>query len=110
MDFTTRALNTLFSWLNKTVRNVIDYNNAHVDFPLGADVLEQYVSKRTLVSLIGAFSGDSRLDLLAEMGGFLRGQTGVDLPPLAPGSSLIDYDVQVASWRRGRMARKSAYR
>jgi len=31
---TTRALNTLFSLLNKTVRNVIDYNNAHSDFPL----------------------------------------------------------------------------
>jgi len=31
------------------------------------------------------------------MGEFLRGQTGVDLPPLAPGSSPIDYDVQVAS-------------
>ena len=35
MDFTaTRALNTLFSLLNKTVRNVIDYNNTHSDFPL----------------------------------------------------------------------------
>jgi dynein heavy chain 1 len=98
MDFTvTRALNTLFSLLNKTVRNVIDYNNAHSDFPLAAEVLEQYVSKRVLVSLIWAFSGDARLDLRAEMGEFLRGQTGVDLPPLTPGSSLIDYDVQVAS-------------
>lgn len=98
MDFTiTRALNTLFSLLNKTVRNVIDYNNTHSDFPMGAEVLEQYVSKRTLVSLIWAFSGDARLDLRAEMGEFLRGQTGVDLPPLAPGSSLIDYDVQVTS-------------
>ncbi|KAF8321764.1 dynein heavy chain protein 1 [Clavulina sp. PMI_390] len=98
MDFTTtRALNTLISLVNKTVRNIIDYNNTHSDFPLSAEVMEQYVCKRMLVSLIWAFSGDARLELRAQMGDFLRGQTGVDLPPLAPGSSLIDYDVQVNS-------------
>jgi dynein heavy chain 1 len=98
MDFTvTRALNTLFSLLNKTVRNVIEYNLQHSDFPLAPEPVEQYVTKRLLVSIIWAFSGDAKLDLRAEMGDFLRKHTGIDLPPLAPGSSLIDYDVQVAS-------------
>lgn len=98
MDFTaTRALNTLFSLINKTVRNVVEYNNQHPDFPLSNDRVEQYVSKRLLVNIIWAFTGDAKLDLRAEMGDFLRGQTGVDLPPLLPGSSLIDYDVQVAT-------------
>jgi hypothetical protein len=31
------------------------------------------------------------------MGDFLHRHTGVDPPPLPPGSSLIDYDVQVSS-------------
>ncbi|KAF8592026.1 dynein heavy chain protein 1 [Ramaria rubella] len=98
MDFTsTRALNTLFSLINKTVRNVIDYNNQHSDFPLGGERVEQYVTKRLLISIIWAFSGDAKLDLRAEMGEFLSGRTGVDLPPLAPGTSLLDFDVQVAS-------------
>ncbi|KAF8238396.1 dynein heavy chain protein 1 [Tricholoma matsutake] len=98
MDFTvTRALNTLFSLLNKTVRNVIEYNFQHSDFPLASERVEQYVTKRLLVSIIWAFSGDAKLDLRAEMGDFLRKQTGIDLPPLAPGSSLIDYDVQVSN-------------
>ncbi|QRW00298.1 cytoplasmic dynein 1 heavy chain 1 [Ceratobasidium sp. AG-Ba] len=98
MDFTpTRALNTLFSLINKTVRNVVEYNNQHPDFPLTHERIEQYVSKRLLVNIIWAFTGDAKLDLRAEMGDFLRGQTGVDLPPLLPGSSLIDYDVQVAT-------------
>lgn len=98
MDFTvTRALNTLFSLLNKTVRNVIEYNLQHSDFPLASERVEQYVTKRLLVSIIWAFSGDAKLDLRAEMGDFLRKQTGIDLPPLAPGSSLIDYDVQVSN-------------
>ncbi|KAG9099539.1 hypothetical protein FS749_001026 [Ceratobasidium sp. UAMH 11750] len=98
MDFTaTRALNTLFSLINKTVRNVVEYNSQHPDFPLPHERVEQYVSKRLLVSIIWAFTGDAKLDLRAQMGDFLRGQTGVELPPLLPGSSLIDYDVQVAT-------------
>ncbi|KAI0762764.1 dynein heavy chain protein 1 [Fomes fomentarius] len=98
MDFTvTRAMNTLFSLINKTVRNVIEYNNQHSDFPLAHDRIEQYVTKRLLVNIIWAFSGDARLELRAELGDFLRKQTGVDLPPLNQGGSLLDYDVQVAN-------------
>ncbi|PFH54718.1 hypothetical protein AMATHDRAFT_72478 [Amanita thiersii Skay4041] len=98
MDFTTtRALNTLFSLLNKTVRNVIEYDNQHPDFPLSQERIEQYSIKRLLVSIIWAFSGDAKLDFRAEMGEFLRKHTGIDLPQLAPGSSLIDFDVQVST-------------
>ncbi|KAG9023665.1 hypothetical protein FRB95_012647 [Tulasnella sp. JGI-2019a] len=98
MDFTvTRALNTLFSLVNKTVRNVIEYNTSHSDFPLSHERTEQYVSKRMLVSIIWAFSGDSRLDLRAELGDFIRNHTGVDMPPLIHGTSLLDYDIQVGS-------------
>jgi dynein heavy chain 1 len=98
MDFTeTRALTTLFSLINKTVRNVVEYNLQHPDFPLTLDRMEQYVSKRLLVNIIWAFSGDAKLELRAELGEFLRKQTGIDLPPMGPGSSLIDYDVQVSN-------------
>ena len=96
MDFTTtRALNTLFSLINKTVRNIIEYNMQHSDFPLSPERVEQYVTKRLLVNIIWAFSGDGKLDFRAEMGDFLRKQTGIDLPPLTQGGSLLDYDVQI---------------
>lgn len=98
MDFTvTRALNTLFSLINKTVRNIIEYNMQHSDFPLSAERVEQYVTKRLLVSIIWAFSGDAKLDLRANVGEFLRKQTGIDLPHMGPGTSLIDFDVQVSN-------------
>ncbi|KAG2057179.1 hypothetical protein BDR06DRAFT_1019336 [Suillus hirtellus] len=98
MDFTsTRALHTLFSLLNKTARNVIEYNLQHSDFPLAPEKVEQYVTKRLLVSIIWAFSGDAKLDLRAEMGYFLRKQTGIDLPTMSSDSSLIDFDVQIAT-------------
>lgn len=98
MDFTTtRALNTLFSLVNKTVRNVLEYNSQHSDFPLSAEQVGQYVTKRLLISIIWAFSGDTKLDLRAELGHFLSQRTGVDLPPMLAGASLIDFDVQIAS-------------
>ncbi|KAK1226991.1 dynein heavy chain [Marasmius sp. AFHP31] len=98
MDFTTtRALNTLFSLINKTVRNIIEYNFQHSDFPLPFERVEQYTTKRLLVSIVWAFSGDAKLDLRSEMGDFLRNRTGIDLPPLGPGGSLIDFDVQIAT-------------
>lgn len=98
MDFTTtRALHTLFSLLNKTARNIIEYNIQHSDFPLPPEKIEQYVTKRLLVSIIWAFSGDAKLDLRAEMGEFLRKQTGIDLPPMGAEASLIDFDVQITT-------------
>jgi dynein heavy chain 1, cytosolic len=98
MDFTTmRAVSTLFSLINKTVRNILEYNVQHPDFPLQADQVESYVTKRLLVGIVWAFTGDSRLDTRAQMGDFLRDHSGLDLPPLGPGSSLIDYDVAIGS-------------
>ena len=69
MDFTTtRANTTLFSLVNKTVRNIIEYNSQHPDFPLSPEKVEQYVTKRVLINIIWAFAGDAKLELRAEMG------------------------------------------
>ncbi|PWN18755.1 cytoplasmic dynein heavy chain 1 [Microstroma glucosiphilum] len=101
MDFTfARAVGTLFSLINKTVRNVLDYNGQHSDFPLSPEIVEQYAQKRLLISILWAFTGDSKLDVRAEMGEFLTRQTSIEMPSLGPGSSLIDFDVLVnnAEW------------
>ena len=98
MEFTSiRALNTLFSLLNKTTRNVVEYDIQHPDFPLSAEKVEEYVTKRFLIATIWAFCGDAKLDIRAQMGEFLRGRTAVDLPNLSSGSSLLDFDVHVSS-------------
>lgn len=97
MDFTeARALSTLFSLINKTIRNILDYNAQHPDFPLNPDQIEAYATRRLLIAIVWAFTGDAKLDVRSEMGEYLRSHTGVDLPPLGPGSSLIDYDVTFA--------------
>nr|CDI53148.1 cytoplasmic dynein heavy chain 1 [Melanopsichium pennsylvanicum 4] len=94
MDFTeARALSTLFSLINKSIRNILDYNAQHPDFPLNPEQIEAYSTRRLLLALVWAFTGDAKLDVRAEMGEHLRHHTGVDLPALGPGISLIDYDV-----------------
>ncbi|KAK9719430.1 dynein heavy chain [Basidiobolus ranarum] len=94
MDFTRmRVINTLFSLLNKTVRNILEYNSQHPDFPMGVDHMENYISKRIVYSVIWSFSGDAKLNLRTELGEFVRGITTIDLPALAPGMSIIDFDV-----------------
>ncbi|CAG8442752.1 1825_t:CDS:10 [Diversispora eburnea] len=98
MDFTYgRVLNTLFSLLNKSVRNVIEYNNTHPDFPMPNDHLEAYTTKRLALGVIWSFTGDAKLDLRTRLGEYVRGILTIDLPPAQPGSSIIDYDVQITN-------------
>ena len=101
MDFTViRALNTLFSLLKGTIRNVLDYNLRHADFPLAVEKVDSYVVRKLLLNVIWSFCGDSRLQLRADLGDHLRVKTGIEMPPLGSGASLIDYDVDIvtASW------------
>ncbi|KAJ3049329.1 hypothetical protein HK097_009672, partial [Rhizophlyctis rosea] len=98
MDFTRmRVLNTLFSLVNKTARNVIEWNSNHPDFPMSGEHLQNYVSKRLVVSLVWSFSGDAKLDLRAQLGEFLRTVSTVDLPLVEGAGSVIDYDVDIAT-------------
>jgi dynein heavy chain 1 len=98
MDYTVvRAINTLFLLLKATVRNIIEYNIRHADFPLPADKIDAYVKRRLLLNVVWSFVGDSRLDVRAELGEKLRLVSGIETPTMQPGSSLIDFDVNVAN-------------
>jgi dynein heavy chain 1, cytosolic len=62
MDFTRfRALSSLFSMLNQAVRNVLNYNHTHPDFPMQLDQLERYVPKSLVYALLWSFAGDGKL-------------------------------------------------
>lgn len=94
MDFTRlRALNSLFSMLHQMVRNVLNYNQTHPDFPMQFDVLEQYVPRYLIYSIIWSFSGDAKLSLRAEMGDFIRSTTTIPLP--SGTIPVIDYEVSL---------------
>lgn len=100
MEFTDiRALNTLFSLLNKACRNVLEYNIQHVDFPLDTEQMESYISKKFLVALVWSFTGDCKLGDRKSFGEYVSGLSTIDTPSLID-SSLIDFDVSLprAEW------------
>ncbi|RXG49840.1 hypothetical protein VDGE_00518 [Verticillium dahliae] len=101
MDFTVaRVLNTLFSLLNKAVRDMIEYNAQHSDFPLEPEQVEAYVSKKLLLALVWSLTGDCPLNDRKTFGDAVAGLASFGSPPLNGASSLIDFDVSLpkAEW------------
>lgn len=95
-----RVLNTLFSLLNKACRTIIEYNMQHEDFPLDPELIESYISKKTLLSLVWALAGDCPLKERKLFGEYIVGLSTNETPLLGDSSSLIDYDVSLpkANW------------
>ncbi|KAK5628509.1 hypothetical protein RRF57_004225 [Xylaria bambusicola] len=101
MEFTVaRVLTTLFSLLNKAVRDMIEYNASHIDFPLDPEQIEVYVSKKLLLALVWALTGDCPLNDRKTFGDKVGALASFGSPPLDGTSSLIDFDVSLpqAEW------------
>ncbi|KAF7869712.1 hypothetical protein EAF04_004496 [Stromatinia cepivora] len=101
MDYTiSRVLNTLFSLLNKAVRDIIEYNTQHVDFPLDPDQVESFIAKKLLLALVWSLTGDCPLGDRKSFGDCLAGLATFGNPILGDNSSLIDFDVTLpqAEW------------
>lgn len=101
MQFTEmRALNTLFSLLNKSCKTIMEYNAHHEDFPLEPEQVESFTSKKMLLALVWALVGDCPIRERRAFGEHIAGLTTFDTPTLNESSSLIDYDVSLpqAEW------------
>jgi dynein heavy chain 1, cytosolic len=105
MEFTiARVLNTLFSLLNKSVRDIIEYNTQHADFPLDPEQIESFVSKKLLLALVWSLTGDCPLVDRKNFGNYVAGLSTFGSPIVDGSSSLIDFDVTLpkadwASWQ-----------
>lgn len=101
MEFTQiRALNTLFSLLNKACRTMIEYNFQHEDFPLSSDQIESFISKKTLIALIWALAGDCPMRERKVFGDYIARLSTTETLLLGESLSLIDFDVSLpkADW------------
>lgn len=95
MDFTRlRALSSLFSMLNQAVRNVLQYNHSHTDFPLPSEQLERYMPKCLVYALLWSFAGDAKLKVRSDLGDFVRSITTVPLPT-QNNIPIIDFEVSI---------------
>lgn len=103
MEFTAaRVLGTLFSLLNKAVRDMIEYNAQHSDFPLEPENVESYVAKKLLLAMVWALTGDCPLLDRKAFGDRLAGLAAFGSPPVDGTSALIDFDVALprGEWTR----------
>ena len=84
------------------VEAVAAYNDSHPDFPLAVDVMQSYLGKWAIASIVFAFGASLpsklRLDLCEHLGRIAT----VPLPTPAEDESLMDYEVVVdtGEWRR----------
>ena len=96
MRFTQiRALKTLFSLLNKACRAVIEYSIQHEGFPLTSEQTEVFISKKTLLIVIWALSGDCPMIERRGFGDYVARVSTIETPLLNDSLSLIDYDVSL---------------
>ncbi|KAJ3176317.1 hypothetical protein HDU87_005359 [Geranomyces variabilis] len=96
MDFTKiRALTALFTLLNNAVRNILEYNSSHVDFPMTVPAIETFLSKRILLAIIWSFTGDSKLEVREQLAAYLQTISSVEFP--GSGASLLDFDVNITT-------------
>ena len=86
------AFGSLFSMINQSVRNIIAYNQTH-DFPLSDEIVEKYIPKTLVLSVLWSFSGDCKLKYRCELSDFIRKSTNLQLPNT--NEPLIDYEVKV---------------
>lgn len=101
MQFTEiRALTTLFSLLNKACRTIVEYNIQHDDFQLDPAQVESFVSKKMLLALVWALTGDCPIQERRAFGDYIAGLTTFETPNLSESASLIDFDVTLprADW------------
>ncbi|CAK8687664.1 unnamed protein product [Clavelina lepadiformis] len=93
MDFThLRALTSLFAMLTQGIWNVQHYNSNHPDFPMQTSILEKYMHKYLLYSIMWSFAGDGKLKIREELGSFIKRASNIDFPDY---STIIDYEVSM---------------
>ena len=96
MQFTVaRVLDSFFSLIAKTCRDVLIYNINHREFNLDDEQTEAFVAKKLLLATVWAFVGDASLSVRKAFGDFISSMTNTDLPTLDESTSLIDYTVSL---------------
>lgn len=99
MEFTRiRALETLFTLLKKIVSEVLEHNASQPDLPLSFEIMESYVTKKLVYSIIWSFCGDSPMKDRKHLGEFIRNMTTIDLPVEAVIDCKIDIDIGWQTW------------
>lgn len=96
MDYTQiRVLTSLFAMVKNICRKVLEYNEAHEDFPMSEEQIISYGSKRLVYYLMWCLVGDTNNKVRAMMSDHIKRSSTIPLPPLDNGEIIIDYQVLI---------------
>jgi len=98
MTFTMiRALTGLFSMVRKGISMILEYDEAHEEFPLADDVLRSFMQKYLVFAICWSFGGDMFLSTRMKFCELLAGHLGEIAAPdgLGGDTTLLDFEVRV---------------
>lgn len=62
MDYTRiRVLEAMFALIRKGISNILEYNESHPDFPMEDELMEKYIKKYVVHSIMWGISGSMSL-------------------------------------------------
>ena len=96
-----RCVNAVFALLKRGVRDIIEYNSLHSDFPLQGSVLRKYVANRVLYSVLWGYGGSLPLSRREELGLYLKSIFEGETPSIGEGEPpMLDYkvDLETGNW------------
>ncbi|KAL3076768.1 hypothetical protein niasHS_011505 [Heterodera schachtii] len=76
-----RLLQTFFSMLSFSVKQLVQYDSDHPDSPPSDEQIANFISRSLLVNLIWAFAGDGSWKSRKSLSDFVRNNTTIQLPP-----------------------------
>lgn len=88
-----RAVWTLISMLNSAIKDILSYNECHVDFPLTDAIMEKYIVKKLILAVITSITGDLKHDQKDQVEKMVKSFRMTDFPP----ESICNYTVSVQS-------------
>lgn len=88
-----QLLTPFYSLLHKGVEYVVEYNEAHPDFPMNGEHLEKFSQRWLLFSILWSFAGSAAWSIRCDLGNLLCSLAGLNLPEES--SNLVDYRVRV---------------
>jgi len=97
-----RSVNAVFAILRRGLRDLLEYNTLHSDFPIRDATLEKYVANRLFYSVLWGFGGPLSLARRQEFGNYLRGIFLGETPDLGdhPDATMLDWrvDLETGGW------------
>ena len=95
MEFTRiRCLESMFALIRKGISNVLDYNEAHSDFHLSDQQVENYMTKFVVFAVVWGVGGSMNLQTRTNFGNKLAEFTSVPMPSTVQ-YPLLDYEVRL---------------